>query len=60
MTASADRNAGVVDSAMDLNVADPLPAGDHVVDHARIERAVREILTAKVYDVAVSHYRVDA
>jgi GTP cyclohydrolase I len=46
MTASADRNAGVVDSAMDLNVADPLPAGDHVVDHARIERAVREILTA--------------
>ena len=46
MTASADRNAGVVDSAMDLNVADPLSAGDHVVDHARIERAVREILTA--------------
>ncbi|MFZ4668418.1 MAG: GTP cyclohydrolase I FolE [Microthrixaceae bacterium] len=31
---------------MDLNVADPLSAGDHVVDHARIERAVREILTA--------------
>ena len=46
MTASADRNAGVVDSAMDLNVADDLPAGDHVVDHARIERAVREILAA--------------
>jgi len=46
MTASADRTTGVVDPAMDLNVADPLAEGDHVVDHARIERAVREILTA--------------
>ena len=46
MTASADRNAGVVDPSMDLNVVDPLPDGHHTVDHARIERAVREILTA--------------